>query len=348
MTLLVLIVGCSEDPVTPPPSAGNYDFDSARFNWSVDTVNDWGFDLFSFYSPDTNIIFAANSVNDYFLVIQNGIQTRYYFNDFSPHFVDGLNSNEVYIGGGRFNGNIYLPHLKKWTGAGFIDIEIQTKDSIDEVIINGLVNSNNDMWFCTKQKLIRYDGMFKEYKYSDTPRVPNGFFVRDGLVPTIVSNDLNTKVDTILRNYVYELQGDTVIKTFQNTWYQSNHGYIQLGVMKNLIYGFGNNYIYDFNKPQLSPIIQAPQNYLMVSGRIEGNSFSDLLVNMEGGNPPSLFGPFEWIYHWNGVKYSKENLELIQAVSRRFYRMNDDYFIVVFQDIFHTGISGIYRMTRKK
>ena len=90
LILVNILVSCDSDPVTPPPSSSNYEFDSARFNWSVDTVDDWGFDIFSVYSPDTSEIFAANNGGDYLLHIHNGIQTKYYFSDFSPHYVGGL------------------------------------------------------------------------------------------------------------------------------------------------------------------------------------------------------------------------------------------------------------------
>lgn len=352
MTLLLLIIGCDEDPITPPP-AGDYEFDSARFNWSVDTVNDWGFDLFSVYSPDTSEIFAANNNGDYLLHIHKGIQTRYYFSDFSPHYVGGTSSNEVYIGGGKFNGSIYLPHLKKWTGGGFIDIDIPTKYPIEEVIGNGVINSGNDMWLCTQRKLIRYDGsQFTEYIFTDTSRIPFGFFLKNGTTPTIVSNYLNTDKDTILRNYIYELQGDTVVKTFQNTWYQSNNGYVFMYNLKENIYGFGNDRVYDFIFPNFIPNVIAPEGYYMTLGKVTGNNMNDLICVMGGGEPPTPFGPFEWFYHWDGIKFSKENAEIPDWVFlsflKDFFRMNDDYFIVLFQRDSYVGKSYFYKATRKK
>jgi hypothetical protein len=351
MTLLLLIIGCDEDPITPP-LAGDYDFDSARFNWSVDTVNDWGFDLFSVYSPDTSEIFAANNNGDYLLHIHNGIQTRYYFSDFSPHYVGGTSSNEVYIGGGKFNGSIYLPHLKKWTGGGFIDIDIPTKYPFEEVIGNGIINSGSDMWFCTQLKLIKYDGsQFTEYIFTDTSRIPFGFFLKNGTVPTIVSNYLEPNTDTVLGNSIYELQGDTVIEIFQKSWYQNPIEYIPLRVMKENIYGTRYDHVYNFVLPDLIPSVTPPEGYFFASG-ITGNSINDFIIIMNGGDPPTPFGPFVWFYHWDGIKFSKEKAEIPSSVYLSFlqdlYRMNDDYFIALFQRESGTHNSYFYKATRKK
>src|SRR5690606_33201499 len=162
----------------------------------------------------------------------------------------------------KFNGSIYLPHLKKWTGGGFIDMDIPTKYPFEEVIGNGIINSANDMWLCTQRKLIRYDGsQFTEYIFTDTSRIPFGFFLKNGISPTIVSNYLNTDKDTILRNYIYELQGDTVVKTFQNTWYQSNNGCVFMYNMKENTYGFGNDCDYYFIFSNFIRNVIAPEGY---------------------------------------------------------------------------------------
>ena len=73
---------------------------------------------------------------------------------------------------------------------------------------------------------------------------------------------------------------------------------------------------------------------------------------MGGGEPPTPFGPFVWFYHWDGIRFSKENAEIPSSVFLSFlkdmYRMNDDYFIALFQRESGTHKSYFYKGTRKK
>lgn len=349
ITLLLLLIGCEEDPVTPPP-AGDYEFDSARFNWSVDTLPGWGYGTFSIFSPDTTTIYATNDVADAFIIIKNGITSTYYFNDFSPHYVWGLSQNEVYIGGGRNTGNIYLPHLKKWNGASFEEIYIATKDSLEGVIGAGIINSSSDMWFANNRKIFRYEsGNFAEFEISDSNRIPYGFFLNSNLNPTFISNTLNEQTDTIFRNYIYEWNNGSVIQTYMNTWYPGNPNYTWMQVANNEIYGMNDKMIYKFHHPNFIPYIPVPDHLFYTSGAmVAGNSLQDFVVMMYDYTL-SINGNLENLHHWNGTKFSNEEIgiNILSGGRVSMHRMNDDYFICMYQDIFKSGDTYIFKGTRK-
>src|SRR5690606_39693854 len=92
ITFICFLIGCDEDPITPPP-ASDYEFDSARFNWSVDTLPGWGYTPFSIFSPDTSDLIAVNSVGDFMVRIKDGIKSQYFFSNFNPNYLGGMNSN---------------------------------------------------------------------------------------------------------------------------------------------------------------------------------------------------------------------------------------------------------------
>lgn len=347
--LLLFLIGCDEDPITPPP-ASDYEFDSARFNWSVDTLPGWGYAKFSMYSPDTNTLYATNDVADAFVIIKDCITSTIFFNDFSPHYVWGLNSNEIYIGGGKNIGSIYLPHIKKWNGVSFEDIYIPTKDSLEGVISTGIINSSSDMWFANKNKIFRYEnGSFTEYKVSDSSRIPYGFFLKDGYKPTIISNELNENIDTIFRNYIYEWENGEMHLTFMNTWYPGNPNYTWLQLTNDEIYGMNERMIYTFNIPYLSPYVEPPGNLGFSSGdMIAGNSLNDFIVLMY--DYKNSYGNLENLHHWDGYKFSNEGvgITILSGGIKNMLRMNDDYFICVYQDWFKSGDTYIFKGTRKK
>src|SRR5690606_37564337 len=104
-----------------------------------------------------------------------------------------------------------------------------------------------------------------------------------------------------------------------------------------------------FHHPNFIPYIPVPDHLFYTSGAmVAGNSLQDFVVMMYDYTL-SINGNLENLHHWNGTKFSNEEIgiNILSGGRVSMHRMNDDYFICMYQDWFKSGDTYIFKGTRK-
>lgn len=155
---IFLFNSCNDNPVINQIEG----FDSARFNVRVDTIH--LIESMNMYAADTsNLFFYGYDKFAYY--DGNTYHTIPFTGGFECHAICGTSKNNVYIGGENFYTG--RPQLKKWDGAGFIEIPVIDSTYEKYPIQMLFAKSENEIWMKAGDKsILRYDGYsFKRYDF---------------------------------------------------------------------------------------------------------------------------------------------------------------------------------------
>lgn len=297
----MFVVSCSEDSPVTPIAEGPYQFDSARYDWSFDSIPG---EFITFNAFDTSNIFLLGVQS---LVQYNGESFIYHYyvdNSFYPLSMGSYDKNNIFIGGHDFSiANFGIPKLKKWNGVGFDDIPIPDSSNNFNSISSIFAIKNDEIWMgSAKGDLIHYNqGKFEFLRLDSTFYFT--MFGKDEF-GNYYSVAVKTVFDSLTINYL------NIYKKVKDQWQWSlvfsekYFGYdineIQPALINNYISGFQNNNIVSFTGNIFQSIFQIkPFNAYPVS-RLSDTSINFFLM-------PGLIenGRIE-LFHWNGNKWSKE------------------------------------------
>lgn len=344
LSLMMLIaISCSnENPIQPDDST---QLDTARFNWQVTRMNYFtgGEMCASFWSPDTNEVFMC-SWNNYLVHYKDGLFSEIYYGANIEMFdICGISPTEGYIVGSENLNGKKIPHIERWNGNSFVNIPINYSFDKDFTVSDILIKNSNEMWFSARKGLIhKFDGYnLTQYYLSDTISWSNGLLYDENNRLRYLTEYFNTGIDTLHRNNVYEFDGQVWSKVYQDITPVSTRIY---GIFNNLIYAYSltgdmSSIIYKLNNNVLTPeiIIKIKNGSIDL---LAGNSLNNIIGFGSTINNPQTF------FHWNGQKWSNENVGNEGSTFDLYRKMiNDNYFCAIKSSL--NSSAYLYRGYRK-
>ena len=305
--------------------------DSARFSWKTYQFNDAGF-YGGVWAKDTDNVFAVNTSGGYTINMHNNniVQTSY--PGFTALLLTGIDDNTAYLFGTDGTKNSTSLRAKKWNGSDFEEIAISNKYSIYPA--ESYFYKPNEIWIVdSKTRLYKFDGL-NTTKYNLTlPNDTNCYMQKiyfDSTVQklrAVLLTNLNpSKQDMEFVYFIYDFDGTSwnKVNEFRVPIYDPNTDYIRTK--------FINGYILNKTKRNLTiynnyTFVQFLHTYeFNINLGVSGYSKNNILVE---GNQPEI-KPIDkyYLFHWNGIKWSKEYKGALLGGSL-FYTINDKYYVVV-------------------
>lgn len=312
--LFVLLSSCEDNPVIHKDTP--YQFDSARYDWKVDTLPDYVLDI---WGIDSSAIYFL-SINHLLKLEGGNYQVIFFGAGFAPESFGGVNGQNLLIGGKDDNFD-YRPRLLKYDGSSFNQIPIA--DSSKQYYVSWVYAYNeNEIWLGTnKGRLLMYDGNNIKYFLYDT-----NYQIRPLLKTS--SNDFYVYADNWY--HWFEHGGDLMYKVFNFSREKWNLLYSELNPSNTLVpyrinnelISCGKDGIYRFGSIDFSKIIDI--SVLFQGVWFDGSSEEDLLFFGVTSNPYRI-SPF----HWNGTKWSRE-ISFYESPSTMMIRKIQNKYIALF------------------
>jgi len=321
--ILFAFSACSDDPVTPQES----EFDPPRFEWKVDTVTGY---IVDFWAQDENNVFMVDALEA--LVHYDGEKYTYhnYGGNFQGRAIEGLSNNEIYVAGRDPFQDI--PVMRKWNGANFEHIIINDTPQVNSAIYDIFINSANEIWLASLNgRVYKYDGITFNMYYFD-PLMFMGPFLKDEYGNLFLHGTIwyfNPPSNDSDKVFIYKFNNnnwDLVYYRLSNN--NTSDTLMNIRNIGNVIAGVNYNGVRKFDGKDFHKVISADN--FSIYPRYHGSSFTDILC-------PGfqLQTTSKDIYHWNGLKWSKENI-LFNNYIQDVYGINDTYFCSTYDIVFKT------------
>ena len=281
-----LFTSCSNDIVT----VDNPGYDSARYNWEIDTVE--GIHFWDAVYFDTNKIYylSQNALYEY-----NGIDylPHFYGYPFTGYCISAIDENNIYTGGySMISYNQSMAYLKKWNGAGFEEFIIaDTSDKADN-FYSIYSKSIDEHWLsATKGRVYKFDGNnFMKYQF-DTNSWYIDPFVKDAAGSIYFENRVGPKLDM----HKYNGTSWQTLCTVNLT-----SSYFRMENIGNQIFNIHGDNIQFFNGSGFTDFLYVG-DFLIMDLELCGSSPQNIFLSGFG------FGDHkDYIFNYNGNKWSKE------------------------------------------
>jgi hypothetical protein len=331
--LSLFLNSCNNDyPVTSLSPDQPYDYDSARFDWDVDTLGGVGF-FWGLWAADTTDIFLPNVLSNSLLHLKDGIKTlTYYPAENRVGLVLGDENNNGFRVGAILIGNLYQPIIQKWDGSAFVDISNPQNFDRNFFIWTAMIKNDNEMWFgLTDGTVVKYDGInFTSYPSLGPDIVFTKIFYDNLNKLTILAWDPHHKIDHS-EFFVFQLINDTWVKIFAD--YDMLRP-IRYNTIENTICASSDKGIYRLIDSTLVPTVLVPNIYYLT---FDATSYSNVLVT-GFERSENCISPF---FHWNGKKWSREGPCNFLTSESAVNFLNED---VVFVLVYDPGWEVTYLM----
>jgi hypothetical protein len=328
LLLLSILFSCS-DNITDFTNTG---FDSARFYWNYDTINSSSYYDGEMYTPDTSNIFIVSFDGKSIVRVSNGIKEFYYFSggDY-VYTMLGSDINNSYLFGVNRSAGLYKPLVWKWSGTGFNLISTNSSYNTNFVMFNGLFVSTNEIWIaCSHGMILKFDGTnFQKTTYLDS-LVVDGIFIDKSGKLKMLANHILFNEPVVVIYYIFEYQNNSWNKIYADS--TVNQLYY---VFNKEIGGFDERGILEFDGQSMHKVVDYYNMSYLV--RIAGNSFNEFVGMGRGTDVPPGF-----LFHWNGVKWSKEVIGF-ECYETGLNRVNENFYVAYNS----CGRTGLY-IGRKK
>jgi hypothetical protein len=313
-----VLSSCESDPLIPPVETGG--FDSARYDYTVDTLNQFIRDI---GGVDTNRIYL---LTDNSLMIFDGTQyTTHLIPDptFSPGFLGIVGTNQIYIGGGNNSPQPQSQRLLKWDGVSFSEIDIPNGPQQNISIVYAF--SENEIWLCGHESgVTKYDGNSFNHYGLDSDYVIRPVFKVNGQVYCYGYKMFGSA--TYSENYhnIYKFENNNWTRVFQDTTLTGEAYDVPIPfwdiLNDNLIARLSGN-LYQFNGSEYYSVHST--NELSYFYRVGGSSVDNIL-SFAGSYPD------EGIYHWNGNKWSVEiNFPYNPTLHSKIIGVENNYYMLL-------------------
>ena len=276
-------------------------FDSARYNWDIDTVN--GIYCYNGCFIDSNKV-----------IINGGYCMIKYFNGthevlflpgaFGAYCLTASDENNVYFGGTHIEQNdTYRARLIKWNGASYEHYYINDSADKSQAFYSIFKRSNNEVWLSAGSgKVYKFDGQgFQKYTL-DTSYGGYDIFMKDELGNLYYAEKIyygSPAVDSASTE-MFKFDGFN----WDRVYYKIRRGGDIYFFFQNIgsgIFGVGDNVLYKFNGSDFSTVLTVGNAFLMLNGTVSGQSANILMCT--GAEIP---GSGDFIFNWNGTWWSKE------------------------------------------
>lgn len=337
----LLLFGCSEDnPVIQPPESP-YEYDSARFNWKVDSLFGDGY-FKNLWAKDTNEFFIANLYSNTLAHVKNGIKTFVQYPSYDRlGGVFGDENNNGYRVGAILIDTIYQPLLQKWDGNNFA--KMNNPQNLDRNFFywTAFIKNSTEMWFgLTDGTVLNFDGInFVHYPLTNPDLVFTKFFYDESNTLNFLAYDphYNLNYAEIL---VYKLRDNKWMETYSDSLGNKIMGPIKYDIVGNVIAPLGLHEIYELVENTPIPRLNIPV-YVFHLG-LAGTSYEDILIaGFE--RFPGCNGSF---FHWNGKKWSLELCNYSTSFRVEILTLNENcYYAITYDQVWNE--TYVIRGTKK-
>ncbi len=302
------LISCYDNPVVNDEQP--FSFDSARFNV---TYKEDMFPMNMAYITDTDKIFLS----DYggFSFYKNGEFLYKPFNtNFYAYNIDGVNENNVYLSGTEIIYNNRSRYkLIKWNGVDFESIQMKDTFSGDHHEFTSIYcKSPNEMWLGGGDGTAwKYDGILFTKYILDTVGIPNlgiySYLLSDANDKTCcvqVRDSTNPEVTWGIRYFkFYKLNNNDEFELTCSQKYVNTDGPAFPKRVGNKMYTATKEGVFEFDGYNFSKVTDiGPIKFPL--GYVAGTGPNDLMIS---GSEPINGYQSACLYHWNGIKWSKEN-----------------------------------------
>jgi len=310
--LVISIFSCNkENPITPPPPPSGYQFDSARYNWQVDTLLWYGGSTGGYFVLDSSNYYMITDFGQFIHHDENGFHT-YQLPDIIAHSVYGKDKNNIYIYGYKIivGTNNTVLRLVKWNGSSFKDIIIpDTAYHIDYLITSVYILNDNEIWLGTNLgKLIKYDGVnFKYFIFNSNYEfgMDINFFEQENQFYAEAS--IYAGFGWIDSALIFKYSNDNWENVYKRGYpkpfkYRNFYSHIN-----GFLYSLEEDGLYRFNGSGFIKIMGFESGIFGQYGSFfvfAGGSEENFLIEAPSGNSGNI-----GLYHWNGIKWSKEIID---------------------------------------
>lgn len=333
ITALFILSSCGDDAVVPPSVN---EFDPPRYNWTVDTINA---DLSDIWAADSNNVFLSDVLRGLFYY--NGI--TYQIFNYPPGVavdaMDGYDKNNVFLGGSIGSPPARYLNLIKWNGSVFEQIYVSDTNS-PHAIISIFVKSPLEIWFgTTGGRVYRYNGISVDVFYFDSLKRINPIFEDEGGNICFGGNTFYPdfqNLDSVVVD-IHRYQNNFWQNIYTRTYTKENlqTGYAIRNAEREIM-GTSMNTLSKFTGNDFQPLSNVG-SYLLFPDYF-GISSSDLICGAlkTGGTNYELF-------HWNGQKWSKEEI-ILKDLPVSPFGLGNKYYIACYDRLFDR--SYIHRGTK--
>ncbi len=295
----IFVVSCSEDNSVTPPPVEPYHYDSARFNWKVDTLFGQGF-YAGLWAKDTNDIFITNVFTNRLYRIQNSVKSyiQYPVNTYLG-LVTGDEMNNGYVVATKLVGSIYQPFLQKFEGNIFVEISNPQNLERNFFFNAVMIKNPNEMWFGADGFIVKFDGTnLTSYPLEDSTTKILKFFY-----------DENSKFKILCSLYHPELFGgrtEFLIYEFtENKWERiygdlENPRPLRYYIINKDVAAVNGNIIFKLTDNVLIPTLNVVPKFFQFP--CNGQSFNDIIIAAND----QLSDCYASLFHWNGNRWSFE------------------------------------------
>ncbi len=333
--LLILVItlpvfsGCEKDVVNVTDNSG---FDSARYTWQTDTLND--------------IYYSDGWYHDSSLIFLNGgyCMTKFDGTNYDPYYVpgsfgiyciSGIDENNVYLGGSHLEpNNTYKARLKKWTGSSFEDLFLTDSSDNSEYFTSISARSNNEVWLSTENgNVYKFDGVnFQKFPF-DTSGSTFSYFLKDENNNFCYARKIYygvSSVDSALTE-IYRYNGFSWNRIYRKMLYGGGT-YFFFQNVGNEIFGVGDNVLYKFNGSDFVTVLTVGNAFLMLNGEVSGQNLNSIMCKGYDFSARK-----DCIYHWNGQKWSKEMTMDDNVYTKFIYTDEHHCFIIIYKFLSYTS-----------
>lgn len=331
------ITSCSEDPVTTSPPDKPYEYDSARFDWDVDTLYGQGF--YFGWAKDTNDIFITNYFeNQLYRIKDNKISSINYPQNIDLGIVTGDEFNNGYIVGLELVDTIWQPFFQKFNGTAFV--EIPNPQNLDRNYFYNTVfiKNQNEIWMGgTKGFIVNYDGIsLTVYPLEDSNIKVLKFFYDESHQFKLLASIHHLGIDRT-EFIIYQFTGNKWVKIFNDLESPRPLRYNILGKYVSAVNG---TTIFELVDSSLIPRITLDP--LGSNFSMGGYSFNNLIF------PSSIRinNRVSSLFHWNGKKWSLELSGYHTDPLTDVFMIKEEYCCVISYD--QNGITYLMQGRKKQ
>ena len=317
LSISLMFASCEQDPVTPTEEQP-YQFDSARFQWTIyPTPEGSAFDH-SIFIADTNNVFVSDyRFKNGVMIISDGSSRIQYFSwDYNIMVLTGGDINSTYLFGmekpapGKFS-------LAVWKYNGMEFIKYQSIPLDTRIRFNDAYYHNpNEIWLCGNDgKILKYDGKeIRQYQFSDSI-----FFetIKECNNEIIVTGPLFWEnFETINNTYYYNRNNDKFELIYRKYPPEPDYCDVFTRLFENEIIGIGYNEFYIFDGKRYNFYLSTNEIFRSwgCHGLSSTNFFAEGTVDVAGG--------VNGLFHWDGKRWSLEGLPVAGAGTGKMYSNN--------------------------
>jgi hypothetical protein len=320
------ITSCSEDPITSSPPDQPYEYDSARFDWDVDTLYGQGF--YFGWAKDTNDIFITNYFeNQLYRIKDNKISSINYPQNIDLGIVTWDEFNNGYIVGLELVDTIWQPFFQKFDGNTFVEIPNPQNLKMNFFFNAVFVKNSNEMWVGSDGYedgfIVKFDGInLISYSLEDSRTKALKFFYDENNKFKLLASIHHLDTDKT-EFVIYEFTGTQWIKIFSD-----------LNSMRPLKYNILNKYVSAVNEYSIFELVDSsliPRIALNPIGSnfsMGGYSFNNIIFP----SPIRIQNRVSSLFHWNGEKWSLELSGYFTDPLTEVFMINENFYYVVSYD----------------